>query len=424
MTDKPYLDQLLEPEQHDLTLDILRSLPKKVIAEAFRSYYRKAPAEGIRILNAKIKKIAEVRAEDILAAFDRLLEKEKKYLTPLLETWLKTYGALLEQIENQQTPDETVPANILALAYRLVKPTGQADQTVFLQRLSLQNQRIEELEQALKTGQVQNRQLEQTGERRELARKDIASQLAEQKSKLEQAFLRRQEQEEDKHKRQLQQQLESQKTETKRLQDKIKALQNELIALGQDKQKIQTEASQKRAEISKLQTEKIRLADALQEKTQALARSEQAQTQMREDSTQQREKAESNEKKRMAEMAQREQTQKRQVGGAELKNALLIDYRHLAIQPSNRLLLLLELYKAFLKHDKDHLGLQQHSNYADFKNPSTEIRGILILGMEQLLLDAVNLPLVAWLHSQSFQQETVLKQLLEAIESPRIQGAA
>lgn len=107
---------------------------------------------------------------------------------------------------------------------------------------------------------------------------------------------------------------------------------------------------------------------------------------------------------------------------ALLDDALVISYATAGSDPTGRLTALFELYAAFLAGRREHEGLVRHSNISQFKG--RQPGGILLLGLEQLLLDGVNVPLTRYLNMRSFRQEAVLHQLIGRLDSPRLTGAS
>jgi DNA repair exonuclease SbcCD ATPase subunit len=96
-----------------------------------------------------------------------------------------------------------------------------------------------------------------------------------------------------------------------------------------------------------------------------------------------------------------------------LLRVLVLDYPRLAREPRERLLALLEGYQAFLQ-GKDHPALA-HSN-RDFLEKEAE--GVVLLGLERLLLDLASLPLARWLRAHAFRLEAWL--FPEEPSSPRL----
>jgi phage shock protein A len=100
-----------------------------------------------------------------------------------------------------------------------------------------------------------------------------------------------------------------------------------------------------------------------------------------------------------------------------LERALLIDYPALSTVPAQRLIGLLELYRAFLE-GRPHPHLEAHTNLAAHSQESPV--GILLLGLEQLLQDGIHLPLERFLKASTFGIEAVLHHLVTHLPSPRL----
>ncbi|WP_053043518.1 hypothetical protein [Thermus filiformis] len=86
-----------------------------------------------------------------------------------------------------------------------------------------------------------------------------------------------------------------------------------------------------------------------------------------------------------------------------LLRVLVLDYPRLAREPRERLLALLEGYQAFLRKE-DHPALA-HSNRDLLEG---EAEGVVLLGLERLLLDLASLPLARWLRAHAFRLEAWL----------------
>ncbi len=424
-----YKNKLLELENSDYLTRAITMMPQKTISDIYIKFFRKSPAMGVRLIGAKVSKLADIRSQQILDALTKICEQEPKLLEQYAQIWIDSQSATLEKLENNQTIDETTSNAVLEIANFLV---GKESSDIWSGRLTTQTKQIVELEQNLRTEKQRNqqleRELEQVKRKFEQAEAVKQKELAQQKMRLEQA-----------HTTQIQQaiRVEQQKQleEAKKFKAQITRLKDSLAREQQEtaatKTKIEevtklltAKANQAELTLEPLRQTNQRLAADLLEKTQALLEVNAARLQLRQrnnDLTQELEKAQNNQKKLAQEYAQRERGQQESIGSNKLENALIIDYRHLSFEPAQRLIRLLEIYKAFLNHDN---SLLTQTNYSDFTDPKNQIRGVLLLGLEQLLLDSVNLPLTTFLKSQVFRQENVLKQLLGILESPRYRGIA
>lgn len=102
-----------------------------------------------------------------------------------------------------------------------------------------------------------------------------------------------------------------------------------------------------------------------------------------------------------------------------LGRALIIDYPALSTDPKERLIGLLELYRAFLE-GRTHPLLESHTNLVVHSHQPPI--GILLLGLEQLLQDGIHLPLERFLKSPTFGIETLLHRLVFNLPSPRLKA--
>ncbi|MDW8481596.1 MAG: hypothetical protein RML14_06905 [Meiothermus sp.] len=97
-----------------------------------------------------------------------------------------------------------------------------------------------------------------------------------------------------------------------------------------------------------------------------------------------------------------------------LFRVLVLDYPVLGEKPEHRVQSLIEGYRALLRGER-HPALQ-HSNLELLRG---EPEGTVLLGLEQLLLDLVNLPLARWLRAHSFRLEAFLQEA-QRLSSPRL----
>ncbi len=422
-----YKNKLLEPENSDYLTRAIEVMPKSVISDIYAKFFRKVPAMGVRLISAKISKLNDVRSEQILAALSKIRDQEPKLLEQYAQIWIDSQSATLEKLENDQIIDETTSNAVLEIANFLV---GKKSSDIWSTRLTAQTKQIAEFEQNLRTEKQCNQQLERELEqvKRKLEQAEAVKQkeLAQQKTRLEQADTTQIQQVTRVEQQKQFEEAKKFKAEIALLKDKLAEKQKELVLfktqLGAATDALEAQVNQAELTLEPLHQTNQRLAADLLEKTQALLEVDAARLQLRQrnnDLTQELEKARNNQKKLAQEYAQREREQQESIGSNKLENALIIDYRHLSFEPAQRLIRLLEIYKAFVNHDK---SLLEQTNYSEFTDPKNQIRGVLLLGLEQLLLDLVNLPLTAFFNSQIFRQESALKQLLGILESPRYQG--
>ncbi len=105
----------------------------------------------------------------------------------------------------------------------------------------------------------------------------------------------------------------------------------------------------------------------------------------------------------------------------DLQNTLIIDYELLGDTPSVRLHGLITMYEAVLSGETSAL-LDTNTNWLDLDHDAFD--GILMLGLEPLLLDLANLPVRRYLDLQSFKHETILRFLTAQLDSPRLEVTA
>lgn len=96
-----------------------------------------------------------------------------------------------------------------------------------------------------------------------------------------------------------------------------------------------------------------------------------------------------------------------------LLRVLVLDYPGLGGRAEERVTALIEGYRAFLKGE-DHPALF-HSNRDLLVG---EPEGVVLVGLERLLLDLASLPLARWLRTHAFRLEALLGR--QALSSPRL----
>lgn len=97
-----------------------------------------------------------------------------------------------------------------------------------------------------------------------------------------------------------------------------------------------------------------------------------------------------------------------------LLRVLVLDYPSLADKAEERVMTLIEGYRAFLKGE-DHPALR-HSNRQLLVG---EPEGMVLVGLEKLLLDLASLPLARWLRTHAFRLEALLQEG-QQLSSPRL----
>jgi hypothetical protein len=428
-----YKNRLLEPEHHVYFMRALRSLSERVVTDIFKSFFRKEPAKGVILLNAQLRKIADARGHQVLEAIDRIRQHKPKLLERYADFWIDVNKDTLEKLHLGEKVKDDVDNAILDIALFLVQPSDNTNAQVLTERLAIQSQQIIALEQQIQTEQEQNEKREQeliqTKRKLEQAQDTNEKRLLQMQAQLEHKFEENLEQSLKIEGEKRLEELKKLNTEMTHLQEKSLQEQQELEffkrQLDEATDELETQHEQTHVDFKLMQRTNERISADLLEKTRVLSVSETARQQLLKrtnELTQALEKVKLEQKTLAEDHVEREREQQKNLGGTKLENALIIDYRHLSSEPAERLVMLLQIYNAFLEHRKDFQPMVDHTNYADFADPKKEIRGLLLLGLEMLLLDGVNLPLIQWLNTQAFRQESVLKQLLGVLESPRLRG--
>lgn len=117
---------------------------------------------------------------------------------------------------------------------------------------------------------------------------------------------------------------------------------------------------------------------------------------------------------RLARLTQLRQTLPEPFPQEVLLRILVLDYPSLGDDPGDRLIALIDGYRALLVGEP-HPALE-HSNLDLL---AREPEGVVLLGLEQLLLDLTHLPLARWLRAHGFRLEAFLQQE-SPLTSPRL----
>lgn len=396
---------LTDPEHQRWLRQALSSFPPGVLARFYRSLFRPQEKEGYLLV--KTPGLKQVTDERVLENLDRLRERRPKVLVALAEAWLDYYQApllalgrgepvqegvnlealevgcwLWESDEFSSQPTWAMVRNLLKLP-SLQVPENPKTNASALEAIKLE---VEELHRRLNKLEREKSRLQ--GEQAELELKHNALRM-----------------EKDALTAQLRQEQQAYKqSEVRAAEAKARTtqLQQELNERLKDLERLRSDLYDRDQEILRLQRINRNEADRLQ---QANALAERLRGELKE----------LHERTRRLE---RQGAYRVPLPHQLLEQALVIDYPNLSTTPVERLIGLLELYRALLE-ERPHPLLQSHTNWSDFQSRSPV--GILLLGLEQMLLDGVSVPLTRYLKMSVFSTETLLYSLTHRLASPRLE---
>lgn len=443
---RQYQRRLMDVEHTVWLSQVLETLSPGWLTGQFSQYFRstKNPISGLRALEGKVKSFSGVRDADIKGSLASIRDREPEWLELVLSRWLEQHEALFDNPDALAAP--TVDAAKRAVIEFLTQPANAGGSPALLVLVSEQSQQIADLEQRLYVqmqATIQHTAFIATLQKKLEA---VHERSAMTRTKLEESFHGRLEQLVA-NVEQRNQLFQTERAERERLTAALECKRNELESL-KTQLDAATDLLEQRplaptvvvqvdpsADEAQLRLINARLNADVFEKSTALSASEEGRAHLRVKLLEVSEQldtartAQRAAEQRVLEQRVMEQHRLQQsrritpiIGGSLVEQALVIDYRRLSSGSSTRLAGLFSAYTAFSTGNYQHALLQSHSNIADFKNPISEVRGILVLGMEQLLLDGSNIALEPLLNLRVHRQESVLKQLLGALESPRLRA--
>lgn len=393
--------RFLEPEHVDQFATMVRSLPPGEAVEAYRAFFSPLDErQSLLLVRVSLKKVTH---QAILDALPRIIAARQDIARLLAECWFHIYRDVLEIMSQGLAPSEHISTDVLLTAQFVLEDELSDDQemralTAALQRAARFQADAAQWQQKHGTAQQEimrlTREANQLKEKLKRAEERTETALRQEREAAE----RRNERE----KRQAQQTLEASKhaLEQQQLkhQQELAATQRTIEYLEQRARSSENERSQQlssllareRADSERLRTRHAQQLTELNSKMLAL-------------------------QQELSAVGERSETV---FDEALLDNALVISYLTLGAAPIQRMTTLFELYTAFLQNQREDEMLVQHSNISQFKERQPD--GILLFGLEQLLLDGVNIPLTRYLKMSGLPRETILHQLINRMESPRL----
>lgn len=353
------------------------------------------------------KRSNRLRAEDIIGNLERIREQDKDTLERLVDLWLQDVECMYNE-HDSESAFEATPPFFEVLAWLWINTPEARDVSWSLVQL-LASQHVEVQASAQRQEAVQEGKGRETSSlKRKIERQsDQLRKVEEASQKLKEQLAR-----ERQAKARLQNALKKRTMETATLDSQIRELEKEREALKKtlcstrEEHQIHEYQASERTRQLQMDLDKLhqdydgacRHSHTLAEKLQ-------------------QEEAKSAELSDKLEAYQHE-IQLVPVDPCGLQEALVIDYEALSEDPTARFVALVDLYSAFLNRQPTPL-LEKYTNWTTLDNGVAE--GILLLGLERLLCDAVELPIRRFLQTKGFKREALLRALVMKVESPRLE---
>ncbi len=398
-------ERLLDPQQGEWLERALSCLPPASLVQVFKGQFKKGDKTAL-LLVGRLSKFA---AEDILENLGKIRERKPEVLERLVDFWLDRVGDYLDlDGMTQGTPTLLRVTAWLwsssseppAVPWQLIATLAHRCETLTYERDEEQKRASDAIREANKATKQRSRQADK--EERERAAQ-----------------------------RTLKEQLETQTKTFTDQQKKIEKLKEDLQNAGQQVTTLKSTVREcdatlaEQSAIHKQQQEALVLTTkSLQDRRNGL-QSELTQAQAALISTKvslgQLEQTNRELSSELEELQKRAKVISVPTDVQDLQNTLIIDYELLGDTPSVRLHGLITMYEAVLSGETSAL-LDTNTNWLDLDHDAFD--GILMLGLEPLLLDLANLPVRRYLDLQSFKHETILRFLTAQLDSPRLEVTA
>lgn len=193
--------------------------------------------------------------------------------------------------------------------------------------------------------------------------------------------------------------LQKKADEAEKLRAKLQKAQKAIKEAQSAKGRAEQEAAHLRKDLSRVAEERDRLVDELEARVREL-----------EGIAKQKEHLEA----QLARLSSFKETLPEPFPQEALLRVLVLDYPSLADKAEERVIALIEGYRALLKGE--HHPALRHSNRELLVG---EPEGMVLVGLEKLLLDLASLPLARWLRTHAFRLEALLQEG-QRLSSPRL----
>lgn len=397
------ITRLLEPEHAEQFALLVRSLPASEALKTYRAFFTAAnERQSLILVRVSLKKLTQ---QAIVSHLPQITSIRPDIATEMAQCWFDLYSDVVEAMLQGQPLPEDVSTDVLTAAQFVLAeelPEGeeasalttalqraaqlQADCAMWQQKSAAAQSEVAHLTREMEHLKNKLQRAEERVETVTAQERELATRRSERERRRAQQTLEASERELERQQLQHAQEVATLQRVTEQLEQKVRSAESERS------QQLSSLLSKERAESERLRTRHAQQLTELQSKISSLQQ----------------------------ELTAYAEQEDEAFDAALLDDALVISYTSIDPDPIQRLTDLFELYAAFLAEQREHRGLVRHSNISQFKGRKPS--GILLLGLEQLLLDGVNIPLTRYLKMSVLRQETVLHQLIGRTESPRLQG--
>lgn len=402
---KRRLTKVLEPEHADEFARLVRSLPPGEALKAYRAFFTPAAErQSLPLVHVSVKRLTQ---QAIVSALPRIVTSRPDIAQEFVHVWFDLYADVIDAMLGGEPLPEDVSTDVLSTAQFILDgelPEGeatsalttaldraaqlQADCAAWQDRHAAAQAEVTRLSRELGHVTEKLRRAEERVTSSVLHEREQAGRRAEREQRRAQQALAASEREIEAQQARHDQELAAARRTIEQLERGVRAGEHERS------QQLNALLTRERAESERLRARHAQQLKELRGTITAL----------------------------QEELAAHADQQDPLFDEALLDDALVISYATVSSDPIERLTTLFEAYAAFLAGRREHEGLVRHSNISQFKGRQPV--GILLLGLEQLLLDGVNVPLTRYLTMRSFRQEAVLHQLIGRLDSPRLTGAS
>jgi hypothetical protein len=446
-------DVLVHPDNEQRVMFIIDALPNQLLTEGVRNYFSKSNRAGraTRLFGSSFDR---VHKEDVVSNLGKLISQDAEFVKWLVRPWLRASLDDLEKLRNNSQPEGEMPSGVLATLLWLSGNQGVSQN--LLERLVKESTEIREsLDLEKKT--VANLEGEKARFIKKLDKsEDDVSKLSRKLMEKEKELTRLAEthkteltRKDEAHAKTLKQRTDSYDTIFKNHEVRVEQEKTSLIAELQRNHEtaIQESLTKQQQELtaryeSELTTLQAQLDDSVKVRKELEARLETLETTQQHSLEELQRKHVEQVQALQAEMNdlrfEKQQLEKQHTEGeVALANdeppallpsddtfghLLIFQYERGGADAVERLLTLFKAYRAFMKGESQNVYLTQVSNIDKFRDTPPE--GLLVTDMARLLEDGANSALESFLNLRSLKQESVLRQLVSKLESPKFGEAS
>ena len=398
-------ERLLDPQQSEWLERALSCLPPASLVQVFEGQFKKGDKTAL-LLVGRLRKFA---AEDILANLEKIRERKPEVLERLVDFWLDRVGDYLDlDGMTQGTPTLLRVTAWLwsssseppAVPWPLIATLAHRCETLTYERDEGQKRANDAIREADKATKQRSRQAGRE-ERERATQKTLREQLD-----IQTETVTSQRKQIEKLKRDVQGTKQQITTLEGGVKDRDAALAKRSTIHEQQQEALVLNIKSLQGQRNHLQSELARAQEVLANTKVSLGRLEQTNREL---------------KTELEDLRKRAKVVSVPTDIQDFQNTLIIDYELLGDTPSVRLYGLITMYEAVLIGETNAL-LDTNTNWLELDRNAFD--GILMLGLEPLLLDLANLPVRRYLDMQSFKHETILRSLIAQLDSPRLEVTA